>query len=667
VAAPALADDDSTKAPDPNAPAHAGTERVEVTGKGAVVPPTSFVTVIRPSERLGAVAGLADLLSSSVGVRVRSYGGLNSFATVSIRGSTSEQVVVLIDGVPVNSPLGGGFDLSEIPLTGVDSIEVHRGFTPATLGSASIGGAVNIRTRTPEAGSSLQGSLACGSFGTTEATALGSVATGPMRWVLSGSVFTSRGDFTYLDNNATPLTTADDTFTTRGNNESRAGSFRATGRLPFGEGGAFTLAAEWLGRRRGVPGIDAFQSESASLGKTRALLRSDLSREGLAGGSLDLSAGLDGEYTSESFEDTDDPLTAFPVDTTTRIQGTGARFALTARPSTRQRITVLLQPRVDSVTVIDRIGVTSEPVKARRTMLSAVAENEIRFASGRFLLAPSLRYDAVATSSSGGGPNVVTEPAEDPADYSGRLGALWILTPRLSLRGNVGRYFRIPSLLELYGNEGTLVGNPVLTPERGTNADLGFTWTAPDAGPFARTLVEISAFRSATDDLIHMRTLATRQVKAFNTGAARITGIEASFSTRFLGRLDLSGNATLQHPEDRSDTFNQGHDLSGIPRQEASTAEALDLGSLWLFHRLNYIGENTIDALGSAASSLPPSRQEQLRLPARYLHDAGIRLKLGDRAFLTAEVLNLFDRHVVDVARYPLPGRTLLVRVEGSF
>jgi len=60
---------------------------------------------------------LATTLDAATGVNVRRYGGLGSFSTVSIRGSTSEQVQIFIDGVPLSSAVGGGIDLSCISLT----------------------------------------------------------------------------------------------------------------------------------------------------------------------------------------------------------------------------------------------------------------------------------------------------------------------------------------------------------------------------------------------------------------------------------------------------------------------------------------------------------------------------------------------------------------------
>ena len=105
------------------------------------------------------------LLAGAVGVQVP-YGGLGSFSTMSIRGSTAEQVQVYLDGVPLNQALGGGVDLGELSLAGVESIEVYRGAVPARFGGNSIGGVVNIRTRRPGKGSVFGLQVGGGSFAT---------------------------------------------------------------------------------------------------------------------------------------------------------------------------------------------------------------------------------------------------------------------------------------------------------------------------------------------------------------------------------------------------------------------------------------------------------------------------------------------------------------------
>ena len=70
-----------------------------------------------PIETLQAPgADLAQALDVATNVNVRRYGGLGSFSTLSIRGSTSEQVQVYLDGVLLNQALGGGVNLGNLPL-----------------------------------------------------------------------------------------------------------------------------------------------------------------------------------------------------------------------------------------------------------------------------------------------------------------------------------------------------------------------------------------------------------------------------------------------------------------------------------------------------------------------------------------------------------------------
>ena len=110
-------------------------ERVEVRESAeplsAALDSTAFATVIHADEFADRVTTVEELLRETVGVQVSSLGG--AFATVSIRGSTAEQVVVYLDGVPLNRALGGGVNLADLPLAQIESIEVYRSFTPAKL------------------------------------------------------------------------------------------------------------------------------------------------------------------------------------------------------------------------------------------------------------------------------------------------------------------------------------------------------------------------------------------------------------------------------------------------------------------------------------------------------------------------------------------------------
>src|SRR3989449_9009126 len=134
------ADDPTAQAEAPPAP-QGPVETVEVRGAAegpAALDSTAFATVIRAEDFAGRVTSVPELLREAVGVQVRGLGG--EYATVSIRGSTAEQVVVYLDGVPLNRALGGAVNLADLPLGQVESIEVYRGFTPAGVPAASVRG-----------------------------------------------------------------------------------------------------------------------------------------------------------------------------------------------------------------------------------------------------------------------------------------------------------------------------------------------------------------------------------------------------------------------------------------------------------------------------------------------------------------------------------------------
>jgi len=104
-----------------------------------------FVTIVRTSEP--GTSGIIKALESAGGVSVSDYGLSGSVKTVRIRGSNSSQVLVLVDGVKLNSERDGAFDLSLIPTANIERIEIVRGGGSAVYGSDAIGGVVNIITK----------------------------------------------------------------------------------------------------------------------------------------------------------------------------------------------------------------------------------------------------------------------------------------------------------------------------------------------------------------------------------------------------------------------------------------------------------------------------------------------------------------------------------------
>ena len=78
----------------------------------------------------------AQLFTELTSVNISNYGGLGANKNIRMRGSTSAQVLVMVDGRPINNPRDGEVDLSTIPLEDIKQIEILHG--PASSLNSSL-------------------------------------------------------------------------------------------------------------------------------------------------------------------------------------------------------------------------------------------------------------------------------------------------------------------------------------------------------------------------------------------------------------------------------------------------------------------------------------------------------------------------------------------------
>ncbi len=130
-----------------------GPENIVVTATrvpSAVANLPAGVTVIdrETIEERGYVS-LVDALSAVPGLRVVQAGGPGSQSSVFIRGTNSNHVLVLRDGVPINDPgdPGGAYNFGVDTLADVERIEIVRGPMSSLYGTGAIGGVINLITR----------------------------------------------------------------------------------------------------------------------------------------------------------------------------------------------------------------------------------------------------------------------------------------------------------------------------------------------------------------------------------------------------------------------------------------------------------------------------------------------------------------------------------------
>lgn len=109
----------------------------------------AYVTVLSGEQlRTLGLRTVGEVLRYLAEVYVReSYGGPGGLLQPSVRGSTPQQVLVLLDGVPLNATAQFGVNLATLSLAEVDRVEVLRGPYSAIWGSGALGGVVHVVTR----------------------------------------------------------------------------------------------------------------------------------------------------------------------------------------------------------------------------------------------------------------------------------------------------------------------------------------------------------------------------------------------------------------------------------------------------------------------------------------------------------------------------------------
>jgi vitamin B12 transporter len=156
----------------------------------------SAITVLSGADIRQANPGsLVDALRFVPGLDISESGGPGSISSVRIRGASTGQTLVLVDGIRVNDPSGpsADFDFSTLAPGLIERIEVLRGPQSALYGSDAIGGVVNIITRRGSGPVQTYSQIEGGSYGSLSASAGAHGSNGPWSYAFAGSGARSAG------------------------------------------------------------------------------------------------------------------------------------------------------------------------------------------------------------------------------------------------------------------------------------------------------------------------------------------------------------------------------------------------------------------------------------------------------------------------------------------
>lgn len=132
--------------------------------------PASAIVINRDSIERMPGASVADLLRLHAGLDIAANGGPGAPMSLFLRGTESNHVLLLVDGIEMNPGSIGGPALQHIPLESIERIEIIKGPRSALYGSDAIGGVINVITRQSDA-TRWSVAATAGSFATHELNA----------------------------------------------------------------------------------------------------------------------------------------------------------------------------------------------------------------------------------------------------------------------------------------------------------------------------------------------------------------------------------------------------------------------------------------------------------------------------------------------------------------
>ncbi len=584
-------------------------QRSSSTGREAA----GFVSRASIEDSPREITDAASLIEPMPGVHVRRLGADDSFATLSVRGTSSTQVAIYLAGVPLSGGADPTLDLATLPLWPGARARVYRSFAPAALGRGSLGGTLVLDTPSARAPNGTEVYAAVGAYGSRRIRA-SDVSGDPdgVRIATGFSASRSDDDFSFIDTSAS-IAAGHEVLATRENAGHAAASGMASIAVPVtlgpGNVGALTVTTLAQTRRQHLPGTIQVPSRFERLDSNRllgaleltlpagpgaAIARTWARREGLMiHGDPEESARLGGSPSA-----TDDAIVA-----------AGGNIGWRGRPSTSTTLDARLDASGERFAPGTWVG-GFQPAGATRTNVGAGVDATLQ-PIDPLTLAASARADAWFDGSADSGSKSATRP-------TGNVGAEIVLGP-VTLATHGGVLARPPSFVERFGDHGIFIGEPDLKPESATTIDAGGSFTTR-LGGVVRMHLELAGFATWAEDLIvfHPRRRLRPHASAEHrpgrgcsarrqSCAPRRTGSSCDSPTPRSPPRTRAGAASSPEPCERPS-------LPGRPEQDFVGDLSYGIGPVRLRYGIDVVAGIQADDIGD------------FHVPNRVLHSAGARL-----------------------------------------
>jgi outer membrane cobalamin receptor len=627
------------------------------------------VTVVDVQKFAGEASDLPSLLDMVPGLQITRLRGRGQYTVASIRGSTSSQVAVYIDGQLANTGGDAAVDLSTIPFRNIERIEVYRGYVPARFGIAGIGGVINIITHKADEKTEFRFFTGMGSFGEKSASFSWTGKLFDGNFYLGSEYEGYTGDFPYKNDNATPENLFDDYDAHRLNN-----GFDRYNVIFKWEKNGFAFRSEWQKRYQelplSAPGNDKLSKtsrtsstkkptkpiepteppeppESSEIPRTSGakLTTEQLNLQLVKRfrvGEVDMGISVAWLDQNKEFEDPNMSIGSIKWNEyLTRRLSFGYNAAFKA--GGRNLIEFIANYSDES------LEGKLNGMKASSYQTNLVLQDTINIdAAGTILLSPLIRWNK----------------ADDDDELTWNIALSKQFRENLFLRTSYGSYVRIPNLYEKYGDGGILRASPLIKWERGKQWDIGFVWTGKALGGESR--LGVTYFDRNADDLIEFVMFGPYIASYRNIGKASAKGVEfeAAWSS---DTLTAEISAAYINSENLTNDYRYGMQLPNSPQW--SLFARLDkklTDKLNIFADVNYVSRNYLDYA------------QYISYQSLTTVGLGMKYKISENATLFARVNDLFDNgsntqfiHTLTdkstLAWYPYEGRSFHLSLQWKF
>lgn len=633
-------------------------EPINVRAVREIVSSESMVVLDRRQIDDSRAHDLSEVLGEVPGVQVESD-GTGRGSNVCIRGSSSEQVLVLVDGHRLNPAGGGQADLSSIPLEMIERVEIYKGSASAQFGPDAMAGAINIITQSSAASAMSAGFDQNISSWHGRRSAFSVRSLGDNEGLsLNASITTERAarDFPFAYSVAPTDTVIEGR---RLNNRSHSDNYFLSGRMGWGSETELTASLQVYESSQGLPGAAREQNPFAKRTDDRLLLTSNLRHH--LGRDIYLAARLGWSRLDQDLVDLESSSAdryhvahsdrTFTEGLTLKWESAEAWSVQLGADGSQQRLEHhdYLIPRRST-------GITE------RSTWSGHAEirRSVGLPSGlwfrQLMIDGVIRYDDATTTPHDTIPAYPWDPARQAvtvARWTPRTGASLSSDGALktTVRFSHGSSFRLPSINALFWEgDARSTGNPDLRPE----VMLATNWGGSVRYEAGRHRFEagLTWFHRRVDDLVRwVQTGPDGIWKPVNLGSARITGREDFVRLSLWDqRVVLDYQNTLTDARNRVPGPNSyDKHLTHTPRYSTRVALAINSGPVRVQYATRLVGRRW--ATEANTKWYDGQRLDDLDLSVTVPISSSWKLS-GD-----VSIKNLLDEDYVIITHHPAPGR----------